>query len=75
MEGGKVRVALLKSERAKGKTESDVVDGVGFGGGGGLGVWDGDFDLRGHDEGGIMVHALGRPWSICYKSLINCTGV
>ena len=29
--------------------ESDVIDGVGFGGGGCLSVGDGDFDLVGHD--------------------------
>lgn len=39
----------MESEGAEGKAESDVVEGVGFGGGGGLSGGDGDFDLLGHD--------------------------
>lgn len=49
VEGCEVGVAFLESERAEGKAESYVVDGVGFGGGGCLGVGDGDFDLLSHD--------------------------
>lgn len=49
MEICEVRVAFLESERAEGKAESYVVDGVGFGGGGCLGVGDGDFDLLSHN--------------------------
>ena len=50
MEGGEVRVAFLEGEGAEGKAESDVVEGEGFRGCGGLGVGDGDVDLMGHDE-------------------------
>ena len=53
VEGGEVRVAFLESEGAEGKAESDVVDCVGFGSGGGLSVGDGDFHLLGHDMVGI----------------------
>ena len=59
MEGGKVGVAFLEGEGAEGKTESDVVDGVWFWGGGCLSVWDGNFDLLGHDvDVTTMVDAL-----------------
>ena len=54
VEGGEVGVAFLKGEGAEGKTESDVVDGVGFWGGGCLGVWDGNFDLLGHDVNVVL---------------------
>ena len=40
----------MESEVAEGKAKSDVVDGVGFGGGGSLGVGYGDLDLLGHDR-------------------------
>ena len=39
----------MKREGAEGKAEGDVVESVGFGGGGGLGNRDGDLNLLGHD--------------------------
>ena len=45
MESREIRVALLESESAQGKAERYVVDGVGFGGAGGRGCWDGDFQV------------------------------
>lgn len=39
----------MENEGAEGKAESDVVEGVRFRGGGGLGIRDGNFDLLGHD--------------------------
>lgn len=61
MKGCEVRVAFVESERAEGKAESYVVDGVGFGGGGCLGVGDRDFDLLSHDDGTI-VDAWNQLW-------------
>lgn len=49
MEVYEVGVAFLECERAEGKAESYVVDGVGFGGGGYLSIGDGDLDLLSHD--------------------------
>lgn len=47
----------MEGEGTEGEAESDVVEGVGFGGRGKLGGRDGDFDLLGHDV--AMVDALG----------------
>ena len=49
VEDGEVCVAFLESEGAEGKTESNVVDCIGFGGGGVLSGGDRDFDLLCHD--------------------------
>ena len=42
MEGGEIGVAFLDDERAERETQGNVVDGVGFGGVGDLGVGYGD---------------------------------
>lgn len=44
MEGEEVGVAFGEGEGAEGKTEVDVVEGVGWSCGRGGGVWDGDFE-------------------------------
>ena len=47
----------MEGEGTEGEAESDVVEGVGFGGRRELGSRDGDFDLLGHD--GAIVDSLG----------------
>ena len=65
MEGGEFRVAFLEGEGAEGKAESDVVEGVGFGGGGCLSVGNGDLDLLGHGVILSCVHKEEWLYSSC----------
>ena len=63
LEGGEIGVAFLKSEGAEGQAESNVVKGVEFGSGGGLGGGYRDFDLLSHDVVAI-VNTLGTASSV-----------